>query len=180
MEPYTGTDKVIVGNGSSIPISYMGLCSPTLSLTLNDVFVVPQITKNLLFFSKFISDFSLFVSFIDNHFIIQNLQTRKVVASGDRVDDFYVLKRGNHALSFIITKQNLYHFFDIWHARLVHVSSKIISMLNKKGFFFVSLTFILAYPFLYVSCQKAKSHKLPFQASDNRSHNILGLIHCDL
>jgi len=69
------------------------------------------------------------------------------VASGDRVDDLCALKRGNQALSSVITKHNLCHSFDIWHAHLAHVSSKIISMLNKKGLF---------------SCQKAKSHKLLF------------------
>jgi hypothetical protein len=57
------------------------------------------------------------------------------VASGDRVDDLYVLKHGNQALFFVIMKHNLCHSFDIWHAHLGHVSSKIISMLNKKKVF---------------------------------------------
>ena len=35
-------------------------------------------------------------------------------------------------------------------------------------------------PSLCISCQKAKSHKLPFPTSDSRSNKILGLIHCDL
>lgn len=104
MEPYTSTDKVIVGNGSSIPITHMGPCSPTPSLTLNDVLVVPQITKNMLSISKLTSDFPLYVSFTDNHSLIQNLQTQKVVANNDRVDDLYVLKRGNHAFFPAITK----------------------------------------------------------------------------
>ncbi|KAF5462652.1 hypothetical protein F2P56_018640 [Juglans regia] len=81
VEPYTGTDRVIVGNGSSLPITHMGSCSPTPSLTLNDVLVVPNLTKNLLSVSKLTNDFPFSVSFTDNTFIIQNLQIRKVVAS---------------------------------------------------------------------------------------------------
>jgi hypothetical protein len=68
--------------------------------------------------------------------------------------------------------------FAIWHAHLGHVLSTIISILNKQGF--MSLTSILPNPSLCVSCQKAKSHKLPFPTSDSRSNTILGLIHCDL
>jgi hypothetical protein len=68
--------------------------------------------------------------------------------------------------------------FAIWHAHLGHVLSTIISILNKQGS--MSLTSILPNPSLCVSCQKAKSHKLPFQTSDSRFETILGLIHCDL
>jgi hypothetical protein len=135
IEPYTGKDRVIVGNGSSLPVTHMGSCSPTPTLQLKDVLVVPNLTKNLLSVSKLTNDFPLVVLFTDNKFIIQNLQTQKVVASGDRVDGLYVLKRGHHVFSAIINKHNLCNSFDIWHARLGHVSPQIISMLNKKGFF---------------------------------------------
>jgi hypothetical protein len=48
MEPYTGKNNVIVGNGSSLPITHMGSYSPTPTLKLNDVLVVLNLTKNLL------------------------------------------------------------------------------------------------------------------------------------
>ncbi|KAJ0043956.1 hypothetical protein Pint_18655 [Pistacia integerrima] len=86
VEPYTSKDRVIIGNGSSLPITHMGSCSPTPTLQLNDVLVVPNLTKNLLSVSKLTNDFPLSVSFTDNDFIIQNLQTQKVVANGNRVD----------------------------------------------------------------------------------------------
>jgi len=70
VEPYTGTDKVVVGNGSSLPITHTGFCSPTSTLQLNDVFVIPTLTKNLLSVSKLTNDYPLYVSFTDNDFII--------------------------------------------------------------------------------------------------------------
>jgi hypothetical protein len=140
--------------------------------------VVPNLTKNLLSVNKLTNDFPFSVSFTDNNFIIQNTPTQKVVASGNHVDELYVLKRGHHVFSAVINKHNLCNSFDTWHARLGHVSSQIISMLNKKGI--LSLTSILLNPSLCVSCQKAKSHKLPFLTSNSRSQTISGLIHCNL
>jgi hypothetical protein len=133
MEPYTGKNKVTVGNGSSLPITHMGSYSSTSSFKLNDVLVVPNLTKNLLSISKLTNYFPLFVSFINNHFIIHNLQTQKVVASGNRVKELYVPKRGNHVFPTIISKHNLCNSFDTRYARLGHVSSQIISMLIKRG-----------------------------------------------
>jgi hypothetical protein len=178
VEPYTGKDKVIDGNGSSLPITYTGSCSPTPNLQLNDVLVVPALIKNLLSVSKLTHDYPVSVSFTDNDFIIQNLQTQKVVASSKHVDGLYIPKRGHQAFSTVITKSNLCNSFAIWHARLGHVSFTIISILNKQGS--LSLSSILPNPSLCVNCQKAKSHKLPFPTSDSRSNTILGLIYCDL
>ena len=73
MEPYTGKDKVIISNGSSLPITCMSSYSPIPTFKLNDVLVVPNLTKNLLSVSKLTNDFPLFVFFTNNHFIIQNL-----------------------------------------------------------------------------------------------------------
>jgi len=100
------------------------------------------------------------------------------VASGKHVDGLYVLKRGHQIFSTVITKSSLCNSFAIWHANLGHVSSIIISILNKQGS--LSLSYILPNPSLCINCQKAKSHKLPFPITDNRSNKILGLIHCDL
>ncbi|CAH9094995.1 unnamed protein product [Cuscuta epithymum] len=46
--PYTGKDKVSVSNGATLPISSIGHSFIYPNLVLNDVLVVPQITKNLL------------------------------------------------------------------------------------------------------------------------------------
>ena len=135
-------------------------------------------TKNLLSVSKLTHDYPFSVSFTDTDFIIQNLHTQKVVASGKHVDGLYVLKRGHQAFSTVIHKSSLCNSFAVWHARLGHVSSSIISILNKQGS--LSLSSLLPNPPLCISCQKAKSHALPFSTNDSHSNDILGLIHCDL
>lgn len=52
VEPFIGKDRVIVGDGSSLPITHMGFCSPTPTFQSNDVLMVPNLTKNIFSVSK--------------------------------------------------------------------------------------------------------------------------------
>src|SRR3954462_15957025 len=81
---YSDKDCVIVGNGASIPISHIGNFSPSTSLSLKDVLVVPGITKNLISINKLTSDFPYSITFTNNRFVVQNRITRRVVATGRR------------------------------------------------------------------------------------------------
>lgn len=63
---YTGKDRVIVSNGASLPISHTGTISPTFSLTLKDVLVVPGLTQNLISISKLTSDFPFSITFTND------------------------------------------------------------------------------------------------------------------
>ncbi|KAJ0112238.1 hypothetical protein Patl1_03083 [Pistacia atlantica] len=90
-DTYTSKDRVIVDNGASLPISHTGILSPTFSLTLKDVLIVPGLTKNMISISKLTFDFPFSTTFTNDRFIIQNQVTRKVVATGWREDDFMCL-----------------------------------------------------------------------------------------
>ncbi|KAG6783821.1 hypothetical protein POTOM_009495 [Populus tomentosa] len=166
VEPYTGKDKVVVGNGSSLPITYTGSCSPTPHLQLNDVLVVPRLTKNLLSVSKLTRDYPLSVSFTDNDFIIQNLHNQRVVASGKHVDGLYVLKRGHQAFSTVLAKSSLCNSFAVWHARLGHVSSSIISILNKQDY--IAFHDPISLPPVMASTTSSAGHSSPSSVSKLR------------
>jgi hypothetical protein len=94
----TGKGRVIVGNGAFLPISLTGTISPTSSLTLKDVLVVPGLTRNLISIGKLTSDFPFSITFTNDCFIIQNQVTRRVVATGQLENGFYALKRGHQSL----------------------------------------------------------------------------------
>src|SRR5436190_15002786 len=98
---YSGKDCVIVGNGASIPISHIGNFSLSTSLSLKDVFIVPGITKNLISISKLTSDFPYSITFTNDHFVVQNRITRRVVETGRRKNGLYVLERSHQ--SFLST-----------------------------------------------------------------------------
>ena len=74
---YTSNDRVVVGNGASLPITHIGTISPTSSLELLDVLVVPRLTKNLLSISKLTSDFPLAITCTNNFFFISRIVKRE-------------------------------------------------------------------------------------------------------
>jgi hypothetical protein len=110
---------------------------------------------------------------------LQDMFAGKVVAIGCRCKDgLHVLER-NHFTFVFFLNNSLRASYDIWHACLGHVSHSVISLLNKKkSYLFV--TSLLPSPNLCVACQIAKSHKLHFNANDQRASHILNLIHCDI
>jgi hypothetical protein len=175
---YTGKDRVIVGNGASFPISHTDTISPTSSLTLKDVLVVPGLTKNLISISKLTSDFPFSITFTNDRFIIQNQVTRRVVATGQRENGLYVLERGHQSLISVLSNNCPQASFDVWHAHLGHVSHSIISLFNKNRQ--LCVTSLLPTPTICSCCQLAKSHRLPFQHNEKRASHVLDLIHCDL
>ncbi|GJW54467.1 retrovirus-related pol polyprotein from transposon TNT 1-94, partial [Tanacetum coccineum] len=89
----------------------------------------------------------------------------------------YVLK--DEPTAFIATAKVIKPAsYELWHARLGHVSFDVISTLNKLGV--LSITSLLPKPILCTPCQLAKGQRLPFTINAKRSSHPLDLIHCDL
>ena len=85
----------MVGNGFELSIthtSHSHIFSPSSSLSLNNVLVVPDIKKNLLSVSQLTSDYLCYFLFNDRGFVIKDLQTHKVLASRSKEDGLYVLQ----------------------------------------------------------------------------------------
>ena len=101
-----------------------------------------------------------------------------MVATGKRDGGLYVLECGNSAFIFVLKNKALYASYDLWHARLGHVSHYVISLLNKNGHLY--LTSLLSSLSLCDTCQIAKNHRLPYSSNERRSSHVLDLIHCDI
>lgn len=175
--PFSSPNKVSFGNCTSLPISHIGHTFLHKNIHLRDVLVVPKRTKNLQSVSKLTYDNSLDVLFSHAIFYIQDRKTKQVLAQGRSNSGLYVLSSNPHAF-YASTSSKFKASFDLWHARLRHVSYESISLLNKKGQLLV--TSILLKPFLCSSCQMAKAHRLPFVNNEKRATKVLDLIHCDL
>jgi hypothetical protein len=181
--PYSGSDKVVVGNGASLPITHTGSLSHSTSLgfiSLLDVLVVPSLTKNLISISKLTADNNCSITFIGSGFTIQDLLTGAVLGTGQCKDGLYVLDRGQKAFLASLQDNNLRASLNVWHARLGHSSSRIVEILNKTGSISINSHVSSSLSRICNSCQLGKSHQLPFALNEKRSSFPLQLIHCDL
>uniref|UniRef100_A0A2N9H9U6 Retrovirus-related Pol polyprotein from transposon TNT 1-94-like beta-barrel domain-containing protein n=1 Tax=Fagus sylvatica TaxID=28930 RepID=A0A2N9H9U6_FAGSY len=121
LKPYVGSDSVMVGNGHQLPITHTGNAHifPTdSSLSLNNVLVVPDIKKNLLSVSQLTCDYPCYFLFDNHGFVIKDLRTHQVLASGSKEDGLYVLQHAPVKVFF----SNRFRVVDsdTWHGRLGH------------------------------------------------------------
>lgn len=71
LTPYTGTYHVYLGNGQRLPIVSKGAIPLTPSLSLNNVFFVPTMVKNLLSVSQFTKDNHCSIEFFSSYFVVK-------------------------------------------------------------------------------------------------------------
>ncbi|GJW31652.1 retrovirus-related pol polyprotein from transposon TNT 1-94 [Tanacetum coccineum] len=174
--PALGTNFVTFGNNESLPISHTGSSHLLNNVVLNDVLVVPRLTKNLLSVSKLTRDNHVDVLLSHPNFFVQDRTTKQVLAQGKCDQGLYVLHSSPQAL--IASNKTPRASFETWHSRLGHVNFDTLFSLNKRGL--LSFTALLPKPGVCLSCQMAKSHKLPFELNHKRASNPLELIHCDV
>ena len=119
--PYTGTNRVTVGNGKHLSISSTG-------------------SHPLAFISvaKFCSDNNALIEFRSNSFIVKDLHTKKVLVQGRFENGLYkfrVLHR-NKKLAYVgVHNTSTFHSHrlspvhnkvELWHHRLGHVATDIV------------------------------------------------------
>ena len=91
---YNGTDSIIIGDGSSLPITYIGNSSIKQKnnvLPLNDVLLVPNLKKNLLSVSQLISQFPVNCEFSNVNFCVKERNTGHPLITRKRKGNLYVL-----------------------------------------------------------------------------------------
>ena len=113
---------------------------------------------------KFTSDNACAFKFISSTFIVKN-QNKRVIAKGLKRGQLYALDGVPHEALSAISKGG--SASSIWHQRLGHPHSKLISFLKDKN---VIVCF---------SCQIGKCFELPFNKSNIISKFPLDKIHCD-
>jgi hypothetical protein len=74
-EPYTGSNTIAIGNGSSLQIHNTGsftLTTPNAKLNMSRMFHCPQALANLLSINQFCKDNQCFLILIDSHYFIKD------------------------------------------------------------------------------------------------------------
>ncbi|KAK9200192.1 hypothetical protein WN944_015388 [Citrus x changshan-huyou] len=109
--PYTGSDDVMIGDGTGLSISHTGSASlptRTTTFTLNDVLCVPAMKKNLISISQFCISNNASVEFLPFSFHVKDLRTRAILLTSntkDRVGKYMALKDylSLHGISHLTT-----------------------------------------------------------------------------
>ena len=133
-DPYLGNDQLYVGDGKGLIISNTAhkiLHTPKRTFTLSNILHVPKIKKRLLSVQQFCRDNCVFFEFHSSFFYVKDLITKAVLLSGQSKDGLYILTESSTTClpqAFLSTSA------DVWHRRLGHPSSRVLSLLasNKK------------------------------------------------
>lgn len=175
---YNGTDSIIIGDGSSLPIIGIGNSSikqKNKILPLHDVLLVPSLKKNLLSISQLTSQFPVNCEFSNNNFCVKERATGHSLITGKRKGNLYVVSNEPEAYFSYRFKSGTP---DIWHQRLGHSQFSAVQRLKNKGL--IEVVGSSKGDNLCDSCQLGKLSKLPFSPSENSSCSSFDKIHCDL
>lgn len=175
----TTNESVIVGNGSSIPVTTIGSSSiktSTKPLVLNNVLVTPDIVKNLISVRKFTKDNWCSVDFDLFGFTVKDLQTRKALLRCDSSGDLYSLP-ASFKKPPVVSSALLAFSPDLWHKRLGHLNNVSLNSVFRSNPLLCNKSSPLS------SCEPCflgKSIKQPFLASQSTVSKPFDIIHSDL
>ncbi|GKA03565.1 ribonuclease H-like domain-containing protein [Tanacetum coccineum] len=122
-------NSIIVGNGSSIPVTHSGhvqIPNPYRPLHLRNVLVTPNIIKNLVSVRKFTTDNKCSIDFDPYGFTIRDYHTRQTLLRCDSTGDLYPLHVAASAFALLTNNHSL------WHQRLGHPGDAVYPLHRKS------------------------------------------------
>jgi hypothetical protein len=167
--------SIVVGNGSTLPVTSVGDSILPGPFYVNDVLVASHITHNLLSVRRFTTDNSCSIEFDPTGFSVKDLATRTPLARCDSSGPLYTFRPSTSGSSppptLVSTTSS-----TTWHRRLGHprpdIMTKITSSLDpscSRGHFEGPCH----------ACQLGRHTRLPFTTS-SRAEQAFDLVHCDL
>ena len=177
---YDGTDEVILGDGSGLPVSHIGslvLHSPHRTFTLRDTLCVPNLCKNLISVHHLTKQNNVFVEFHPFYFLVKDEITGTILLKGACNNGIYTFPTSMTA-SKKAANMHERTSIDGWHKRLGHPTLKIVHHLVKN--FSLPTSSITKLSSLCHSCSINKARQQPFRVTSLQSHEPLELINTDV
>ena len=178
---YTGFDDIMIGDGSSLPITHTSSTSFTThntSFKLDNVLCVPSMRKNLISISQFCTSNNVSIEFLPSSFHVKELRTRTILLKGHTKDGVYEWPISSSPIAPLVAFSNVKTSFSEWHHRLGHPTFPILKHIVSH--YQLDLSSSLISDFLCNACHYNKSHKLPFSTSTVVSSQPLELIFSDV
>jgi hypothetical protein len=125
--------------------------------------------KNLIYVHHFSNDNHASLDYFPNHFLVKDMDMRKVLLKGQCMDDLYPIP-ASWRQAFGTFKPTLHQ----WHSHLGHPSLHVIEQLVKNNSLLYSNE--SSTKSVCDACQQAKSHQLPYPVSTSISSKPLELI----
>lgn len=188
--PYSGTSKLVVGNGTTASILHTGTIQvPSLqhsrSVILKDVLHVPDITKNLVSISKFLRDNDAVIEFHVDSCLVKDQKTNKILLRGALKDGLYQLDVGSlgkirKPFSLVSTALTCNKVASsnkslLWHMRLGHpchaTLCNVLKLLNPA---------ISVDKHFCEACKLGKMHQQSFHSVPHFTTAPFALIHMDV
>src|SRR3954469_10879260 len=118
--PVTTDRRIIVGDGSTLPITHVGhnsFSSNSMSLSISNIFVSPHHIRNLVSVKSLTRENPVTVEFDSLGFCVKDARTRMVLHRCDSPDELYLV---HPSCPTTTASDALSVGIDLWHARLGH------------------------------------------------------------
>ncbi|KAL2247639.1 UNVERIFIED_CONTAM: hypothetical protein Sindi_2616200 [Sesamum indicum] len=173
---HSDTIVIHLPNGHSQTVTHIGSIQLTPNIKLTHVVHIPAFSVNLLSVRQLCASSSIQFNFLTSTCIMQDLETRNILAIAHLKRNLYILEcsimslRSNYS-SFSCTV-NL-NQFTLWHQRLGHLSNNSMKHITKLSQLDCALK-------PCEICPLAKMYKLPFDSSKTRTTSAFSLVHLDI
>jgi hypothetical protein len=174
----TDPSSIIVGNGSSLPVTSVGNTSLPNPFYLNNILVTPDIIQNLLSIRRFTIDNCCSMKFDPFGFSVKDLSSWNVIARCNSSGALYMVRLPSRTASSPCAAPTaaLATSASTWHRRQGHLGVDALSMLLSDSSVICSR---FTHNFCH-ACQLDRRTRMPFISSTARTNNIFDLIHCGL
>ena len=177
---YDGNMKINIADGNSPPINDVG----DLSSSLNEVFVSPDLSTNLISVVQLV-DNNFNVHFSRSGCVVQDQVSGQMIAKGPKVERLFPLHVSPstfiHSFPLLSFACNVVGYENkIWHRFLGHPNSDILSTLFNYGLLGNKACSSIDLSFDCTSCKLGNSKVLPFPHHASRVSQCFKLIHSDV
>jgi hypothetical protein len=180
------SSSIIVGNGSTLPVTSVGDSVIPRTFYLNDILLAPDIVQNLLSVRHFTTDNWCSMDFDPLGLFVKNLTTGNVIARSNSTGPLYTLRLPSStassrsspcAMSTIAAPRILAAVAtSTWHRRFGHPSPDALFSLSRSSLISCTST---THDFCH-ACQLGKHTRLTFSSSSSRAEKAFDLLHLDL